>query len=38
VICYFKFGLLPHAATLGQMRRFAAEVMPAFQAQEALVT
>jgi alkanesulfonate monooxygenase SsuD/methylene tetrahydromethanopterin reductase-like flavin-dependent oxidoreductase (luciferase family) len=37
VICYFNFGRLPHEATLGQMRRFAAEVMPAFQAQQALV-
>ena len=38
VICYFNFGLLPHAATLGQMRRFAAEVMPAFQSEPALAT
>jgi alkanesulfonate monooxygenase SsuD/methylene tetrahydromethanopterin reductase-like flavin-dependent oxidoreductase (luciferase family) len=29
VICYFNFGLLPHAQTLQQMERFAAEVMPA---------
>jgi alkanesulfonate monooxygenase SsuD/methylene tetrahydromethanopterin reductase-like flavin-dependent oxidoreductase (luciferase family) len=36
VICYFNFGLLPHAATLVQMERFAAEVMPAFA--EELVT
>ncbi len=33
VICYFNFGLLPHAAALHQMRRFAAEVMPAFAAE-----
>ncbi len=36
VICYFNFGLLPHAPTLHQMERFAAEVMPAFTAQPAL--
>ncbi len=36
VICYFNFGLLPHAQTLHQMRRFAAEVMPAFAAEPAL--
>ncbi len=38
VICYFNFGLLPHAQTLHQMRRFAAEVMPAFVPEPALKT
>src|SRR6266542_1185464 len=38
VICYFNFGLLPHAQTLHQMRRFAAEVMPAFAPEHALKT
>jgi alkanesulfonate monooxygenase SsuD/methylene tetrahydromethanopterin reductase-like flavin-dependent oxidoreductase (luciferase family) len=36
VICYFNFGLLPHDQTLHQMQRFAAEVMPAFEAAPAL--
>jgi alkanesulfonate monooxygenase SsuD/methylene tetrahydromethanopterin reductase-like flavin-dependent oxidoreductase (luciferase family) len=36
VICYFNFGLLPHAQTLHQMQRFAAEVMPAFAAAPTL--
>jgi alkanesulfonate monooxygenase SsuD/methylene tetrahydromethanopterin reductase-like flavin-dependent oxidoreductase (luciferase family) len=36
VICYFNFGLLPHAQTLHQMRRFAEEVMPAFAVEPAL--
>src|SRR6266849_2337443 len=30
VICYFNFGLLPHAETLHQMRRVSREVMPHF--------
>ena len=38
VICYFNFGLLPREATLHQMRRFAAEVMPAFAPEPALAT
>ena len=36
VICYFNFGLLPHAQTLHQMERFASEVMPAFAAEPSL--
>ena len=32
VICYFNFGLLPHAETLHQMERVAREVMPHFAA------
>jgi hypothetical protein len=31
VICYFNFGLLPHADTLRQMERVSAEVLPAFE-------
>ena len=31
VICYFGFGAHPNDQTLGQMERFAAEVMPAFE-------
>ena len=30
VICYFNFGLYSHDATLRQMQRLSAEVMPAF--------
>ena len=30
VICYFNFGLLPHAETVRQMERVAHEVMPHF--------
>jgi alkanesulfonate monooxygenase SsuD/methylene tetrahydromethanopterin reductase-like flavin-dependent oxidoreductase (luciferase family) len=30
VICYFNFGLLPHAETLHQMQRISREVMPHF--------
>src|SRR5258707_4226542 len=30
VICYFNFGLLPHAETLHQMQRISREVMPQF--------
>ena len=30
VICYFNFGLLPHAETLRQMERVSREVMPHF--------
>ena len=32
VICYFNFGLLPHAETLHQMERVSREVMPHFAA------
>ncbi|MBV9598463.1 MAG: LLM class flavin-dependent oxidoreductase [Chloroflexi bacterium] len=32
VICYFNFGLLPHAETLQQMERVSREVMPHFAA------
>jgi alkanesulfonate monooxygenase SsuD/methylene tetrahydromethanopterin reductase-like flavin-dependent oxidoreductase (luciferase family) len=37
VICYFNFGGYPHEATLQQMRRFAAEVMPRFEPAPGLV-
>jgi alkanesulfonate monooxygenase SsuD/methylene tetrahydromethanopterin reductase-like flavin-dependent oxidoreductase (luciferase family) len=30
VICYFNFGLLPHAETLHQMERVSREIMPQF--------
>ena len=30
VICYFNFGLLPHADTLHQMQRVSREIMPHF--------
>jgi alkanesulfonate monooxygenase SsuD/methylene tetrahydromethanopterin reductase-like flavin-dependent oxidoreductase (luciferase family) len=36
VICYFNFGLLPHADTLRQMERLSSEVMPAFTREPAL--
>jgi alkanesulfonate monooxygenase SsuD/methylene tetrahydromethanopterin reductase-like flavin-dependent oxidoreductase (luciferase family) len=36
VICYFNFGLLPHADSVHQMQRFAAEVLPAFAPAPAL--
>jgi alkanesulfonate monooxygenase SsuD/methylene tetrahydromethanopterin reductase-like flavin-dependent oxidoreductase (luciferase family) len=35
VICYFNFGLLPHADTLRQMERVSREVMPRFAASRA---
>jgi alkanesulfonate monooxygenase SsuD/methylene tetrahydromethanopterin reductase-like flavin-dependent oxidoreductase (luciferase family) len=34
VICYFNFGLLPHAATMRQMERVSSEVMPHFASGE----
>jgi alkanesulfonate monooxygenase SsuD/methylene tetrahydromethanopterin reductase-like flavin-dependent oxidoreductase (luciferase family) len=38
VICYFNFGLLPHAETLRQMERLAVEVMPKIAPKAALST
>jgi hypothetical protein len=37
VICYFNFGLLPHAETMRQMERVSREVMPHFARAAALV-
>ena len=34
VICYFNFGLLPHAETVHQMERLSREVMPHFMHSE----
>jgi alkanesulfonate monooxygenase SsuD/methylene tetrahydromethanopterin reductase-like flavin-dependent oxidoreductase (luciferase family) len=36
VICYFNFGLLPHAETMHQMERVASDVMPHFARAAAL--
>jgi hypothetical protein len=36
VICYFNFGLLPHAETLHQMERLAREVLPHFAGERAV--
>ena len=37
VICYFNFGLLPHAETLRQMERMSDEVLPKFSMRRAVV-
>jgi alkanesulfonate monooxygenase SsuD/methylene tetrahydromethanopterin reductase-like flavin-dependent oxidoreductase (luciferase family) len=38
VICYFNFGLLPHAETMRQMERVSGEVMPHFTRQAELAS